>query len=78
MKYTTQHFNMDTPVISSQAANSTLATLANANELVRCVAQEVVGNEIADTINGSPISRETIYSLSQATIMKQLSNFRKV
>ena len=67
---------MDTP-ISQQAVNQTLATLANANELVRYVAQEVVGNEVADTINGSPISRDTIYALSQAAFMKHLDIFRK-
>ena len=68
-------FKMKTP-ISQQAANQTLATLANANELVRFVAQEVVGNEVADTINGSPISQETIYSLAQASFMKNLNAYR--
>ena len=67
---------MQTP-ISQQAVNQTLATLGNANELVRCVAQEVVGNEVADTINGSPISQSTIYALSQSVIMKKLDIYRK-
>ena len=69
-------FKMQTP-ISQQAVNQTLATLGNANELVRFVAQEVVGNDVADTINGSPISQETIYSLAQAAFMKNLDGYRK-
>lgn len=76
MKDTTQYFKMDKP-ISQQAVNQTLATLGNAAELVRCVAQEVVGNEVADTINGSPISRDTIYHLAQASFTKQLDIYRK-
>lgn len=68
-------FNMQT--ISQQAVQQTLATLANANELVRCVAQEVVGNDVADTINGSPISIDTVFGLSQAAFAKHLDIFRK-
>ncbi len=72
------NINMQTPTISQQSVNQTLATLGNANELVRFVAQEVVGNEVADTLNGSPIGQSTIYSLSQAAFMKNLDKFRKV
>ncbi len=64
--------------VSQQALNNTMATLGNANELVRFVAQEVVGNEVADTINGSPISQSTIYSLASSAFMKHLDKFRKV
>lgn len=71
-----ESFNMSTS-ISQQSAEQTLATLGNANELVRFVAQEVIGNEVADTINGSPIGRDTIYQLAQAAFMKNLDKYRK-
>ena len=45
----------------------TLVTLANASELVISITQNVVGNDIADTFNGSPLSRELIHSLAQTS-----------
>ena len=54
-----------------------LATLANASELGRHVIQEVLGNATADTLNGSPILRATIYDLIQAHIhTAKLPNLR--
>lgn len=46
-------------------SEQTLTTLANASELVRVIAQGVVGNEIADTLNGAPIVRSTIFNIAQ-------------
>ncbi len=51
----------------------TIATLANAAELVRCVAQNVMGNDVADTFEGSPLSRGIIYNLAQSTFQTSLS-----
>lgn len=60
--------------INVQRAESTLNTLGNANELVRCIAQEVLGNEVADTIDGAPITRTVLYGLSQSIFAKHLSH----
>lgn len=55
---------------------SSINTLANGVELVRCVAMEIVGNEVADTINGTPLTMNTIYELAQSSFMKSLESFR--
>lgn len=44
----------------------TLVTLANASEVSVAVTQQIMGNEIADTFNGSPLSRELIQNLAQS------------
>lgn len=51
----------------------TLATLANASELARIVAQGVLGNEVADSINGSELTRQALYDLSQADFQGSVS-----
>jgi len=57
-------------------SQETLVTLANASELVANIAQAVVGNDIADTFDGSPLTRAVLYDLSmtkfQAALSKQL------
>lgn len=54
----------------------TLVTLANASELVCGIAQEVLGNDVADAINGSPLSNEAIRSLALAQFQQQQSIHR--
>ena len=56
--------------------NITLATLANINELVGSIAHEVLGNDVADTINGALITRETIAALTQTVLMRRLKLYR--
>jgi hypothetical protein len=51
----------------------TVVTLANASELVILVAQNIVGNEVADTFNGNPLSRDLIHNLAQTTFQGALS-----
>ena len=57
-------------------SQETLVTLANASELVANIAQAVVGNDIADTFDGSPLTRAVLHDLSmtkfQAALSKQL------
>lgn len=55
----------------------TIATLANATELVNAVTVEVIGNEVADTINNMPLSRSAIGHLAQASFNKSLNIYRK-
>lgn len=53
----------------------TLVTLANASELVVSIAHNIVGNEIADTFNGSPLSRELVHKLAQTVFHTSLSKY---
>ena len=51
--------------MQNKQSETTLVTLANAAELVRTVVQEIVGNEVADTLNGSPLTRAVLYDFAQ-------------
>jgi len=74
---TGQQIPMNVQVTNSlPTVATTLNTLANANELIRQVVLEVVGNDVADTINGVPITGTTINQLSQAVFTNKLSKFR--
>lgn len=53
----------------------TLVTLANGAELVAAVVLKVAGNEVANTIAGSPVSNETIYNLALTQISKAHAKF---
>ena len=53
----------------------TLVSLANASELVIGITHSIVGNEIADTFNGSQISRELLHKLAQTTFQTTLSKY---
>jgi len=48
-----------------QQSQQSVSTLANGAELVNAIVQGLVGNEIADTINGSPLTRSLVYTMSQ-------------
>lgn len=52
---------------------STLVTLANANELAATIVLGVVGNDVADTINNSPLTKEIIFEMTQSQIKKTVS-----
>lgn len=54
-------------------SQQTLTTLANGAELVRHIAQGVVGNEVADTFNGSPLTRGVLYNLAQTKFQSAVS-----
>lgn len=58
--------------MKSMQSEQTVTTLANALELSRCVVQEVLGNEVADSLNGSPLTRQTLYHLVGARIQANL------
>lgn len=51
----------------------TAILLANANELAFNIMRGVLGNEVADSFNGSPLSRTVIYGLTTAQIQGTLS-----
>ena len=54
-------------------SEQTLVTLANASELVNNIAQGILGNEVADTFAGSPLSRTVIYNLAQTQFQATLA-----
>ena len=49
-----------------QDRDMTRVTLANASELVTHIVLGVVGNDVADSIEGQPLTRDAISSLAQA------------
>lgn len=61
--------------MKSKKSERTLVTLANASELVVGISQAVVGNEVADTFNGSPITRSMIHQLAQTKFQQKVSAF---
>lgn len=58
-------------------SQQTLVTLANASEMVRNIATGVLGNEVSDTLNGTPINRNVIQALSQVQFQKAVSVYLK-
>jgi hypothetical protein len=54
---------------------STLVSLANGGELVRHVTRAVIGDECADSIDGTPLSRDTLLSLAQVKFQARLSSY---
>jgi hypothetical protein len=54
-------------------SQQTLTTLANAGELVNAIVQGVIGNEVADTFNGSPLSRGVVYQLAQTQFQAKVA-----
>lgn len=61
--------------MKNQASERTLVTLANASELVVGISQSIIGNEVADTFNGSPLSRELIHHLAQTTFQSNVAQY---
>ena len=54
-------------------SQQTTVVLANAGELVCAIAQGVIGNEVADTFGGSPITRGILYNLAQTKFQQALA-----
>lgn len=58
-----------------QDSHRTVCTLGNGAELVAAIVQGVVGNDVADTIDGSPLTRATIFNLSQLKFQEALGMY---
>ena len=56
-----------------EVSQKTLVTLANASDLVFNIMQGVIGNEVADTFNGSPLTRDIVYNLAQTQFQAAVS-----
>lgn len=61
--------------MQTKATEKTILSLANAGELVQNVVRNVVGNEIADTLDGTTLSRGMLYELSQTSFQSHLSKY---
>jgi hypothetical protein len=61
------------PFMQNRESEHTVVTLANAGDLVVRIAQNIVGNEVADTLNGSPLTRSLIQNLSQSKFQQAVS-----
>lgn len=55
----------------------TLTTLANVNEAARVIAQAVVGNDVANTLNGTQLSRQMLYDLIQGRLAAKLAVYTR-
>lgn len=61
-----------------KSANSTqtVVTLANASELVCQIAEEVIGSDVADTVEGTTLTSSALHPLTQARFQMALSTYR--
>lgn len=55
------------------AANVTLLTVTTAVDLIASVVAKVAGNDIADTLNGSPLVGDTLDSVVAARLNRLMS-----
>lgn len=53
---------------------TSLLTLANSAELVNNIARNVLGNDVADTFQGSVISRGLVYNMVQTQAQQKLAD----
>jgi hypothetical protein len=58
-----------------QGSEQTLVVLANAGELVSAIANEVMGNEVADSFAGSPLTRGIVYNMAQTQFKSTVSKY---
>jgi hypothetical protein len=56
-------------------STNTLVTLANAGELVSNIAAGVLGNDVADTFNGSPLTTSVVQNIAQTQFQNALSKY---
>lgn len=56
-----------------ETTKTTQVTLANAAELAVSVILQVIGNDISDSINGTPIGASMLNGLAQARFQKNLN-----
>ena len=53
----------------------TVNTVSNAIALTSAIIQELAGNEIANTLNGSEVTRAALHDIIGSQINKNFSNF---
>ena len=58
------------------ASLQTVVTLANAAELVCSIAKEVLGNDVADMVQGNELTTDAVRSLFMAQVQSTFDNYR--
>jgi hypothetical protein len=61
--------------MKNRESEQTVVTLANAGDLVLRITEQVIGNEVADTLNGSPLNRALIQNLAQTKFQQAVSKY---
>lgn len=59
--------------MKSVLTERTVVTLANASELVKNISQAIIGNEVADTFNGSPLTQDVLHNMAQTQFQAAVS-----
>jgi len=58
------------------ASLQTVATLANASELVCSIAKEVLGNDVADMVQGNELTTAAVRSVFMAQVQSTFDQYR--
>lgn len=53
----------------------TVLTVANAAELTAAIAKEVLGNDVADSVEGSELTSDVVRDIAVAQIQQNLSTY---
>lgn len=61
--------------MKNRESEKTLVTVANYLELVRVVVQGVVGNDVADTIAGSPLTGDVINQIALTKLQASVQTY---
>jgi len=59
--------------MKNRESEQTVVVLANAGDLVLRISQQVLGNEVADTFNGSPLNAALIQNLAQTKFQQAIT-----
>jgi formaldehyde-activating enzyme involved in methanogenesis len=62
--------------MQNKASLQTVVTLANAAELVVGIAQNVLGNDVADSVQGNVLNAEAVRSVALTQIQSEFSSTR--
>ena len=58
--------------VQQESVRQSAIVLGNAAQLVVDVVKEIAGNDISNTLNGSPVTTNTLRTLAQARFKNQL------
>jgi hypothetical protein len=58
--------------VQSENVRKSTITLGNAAQLVAAIVKRVAGNDVADTLGGSPITNNTLRTLTMSRLKKKL------
>jgi hypothetical protein len=59
--------------MNTQQTALSMVTLANASDLVANIVLGTMGNGVAETFNGSPLTKQALYEMSQVTFQGALT-----